>query len=330
MRIECPSCNYSAEVSKEKVPPMGGDTKCPRCSTGFFVAPAEPVTPEISSTLMNCPKCGCEQEPSETCANCGLIYAKHRAAVRSVTQVAPVVEGQRIGQEIHPSLKPARPFDMFQGVLFACGVVATVYGLKRGIALIALEEKFHLISSKMGFLNLAYSCVLPSIGIAELILFVLIVYSYKKRKSHSQHSNFGIINRAAVKFSIRITALFMIAFTVLAGIATTFEHDEGAMAVFLCIFIVLLLLVPLSICNLLKKISNDFVIWLLTAVAITVEVASYKTLKPIVLFARHTPLWMHNLQVQLWRTTPLILLVFLFMELCLTLKNFRLERAPKG
>lgn len=331
MRIECPSCNYFAEVNNEKVPPMRGDTKCPRCSAVFFVAPTEPETPEIPSALLNCPKCNFEQEPSETCVNCGVIYAKHKTAARSVTKVAPFVERREIGQETHDSSNQPKPFDTFQRVLLACGFVATLYSLKRGIDLMALEEKFrekyHLIPSKMGFLNRAYSCVLPSIGIAEFILLVLIVYSYKKRKLLSQYGNLGLINRAEVKNTIWNTALFLMVFTVIAGIATTFEHDEGAMAVFLCIFIGLLLLVPLFICYLLKKISNNLVIWLLTAVAIAVEVGSFITLKPIILFARHTLLWLHDLQVQFWRTTPLIVLVFLFMELYLTLKDLRLKKA---
>ena len=43
----------------------------------------------------------------------------------------------------------------------------------------ALEEKFrdkyHHIPSKMGFLNRAYSCVLPTIAIAESIFLIIIV-----------------------------------------------------------------------------------------------------------------------------------------------------------
>lgn len=312
---------------------MGGNTRCPRCSTVFFVAPAEPETPEIPSARMDCPKCGFEQEPSEACVNCGLIYAKHRTAALPITRAESVVDRQRMGQKTHLIVKPG-PFDMFQGVLLTCGVVATVYSLKRGIDLMALEEKFrdkyHLIPSQMGFLNRAYSCVLPTIAIAESIFLILIVYSYKKRKLLSQHGadgDFGIIHRNEVNNAIRNIALFLMAFSVIAGIATTFEHDEGAMAIFLCIFIGMLLLVPLFICYLLKKTSNDFVIWPLTAVAIAAEVASLTTLKPIVAFAHRTPVWLHDLQVQFWRTTPLIVLVFLSVELYLTLRDYRLKKA---
>lgn len=304
MLIECPSCKYSADVSKEKVPPTGGNTKCPRCSTVFFVTAAEPKTPEIPS-----------------------------AAARPITQAKHVVDRQRMGQESHRTWKQTGPFDMFQGMLLACGVVAMGFSLRMGMSVMAWEEKFlekyQLVPFKMGFLNRAYSCVLPTIAIAESIFLVLIVYSYKKRKLLSQHgasADFGIIQKNEVKNAIRNIALFLMAFSVITGIATTYEHDEGAMAIFLCIFIGLLLLVPLFICYLLKKLSNRYAIWLLTAVAIAAEVASFTTLKPIFAFVHSTPLWMHYLQDRLWSVTPMIILVCLSMELYWTLRDFRLHQ----
>jgi predicted Zn finger-like uncharacterized protein len=74
MKIHCPSCGYSAEVDPAKTPPNGTKAKCPRCF-GHFI-----ITPENVTETITCPKCGQEQEPSESCSRCGIIYGKYRAA----------------------------------------------------------------------------------------------------------------------------------------------------------------------------------------------------------------------------------------------------------
>ncbi|ACH38728.1 protein of unknown function, MJ0042_CXXC and DUF2157-containing [Citrifermentans bemidjiense Bem] len=79
MRIECPSCQFAADVDPAKVPTKGANTKCPRCSNVFFVGPAEPVAMQDTSASIVCPKCGVEQPAAESCASCGIFYEKYRA-----------------------------------------------------------------------------------------------------------------------------------------------------------------------------------------------------------------------------------------------------------
>lgn len=78
MKVECPSCHFSADMAAEKVPAKGTNATCPRCSTVFFVPPAETAA-DASSVSMTCPKCGFVQDVAERCARCGIIFEKYRA-----------------------------------------------------------------------------------------------------------------------------------------------------------------------------------------------------------------------------------------------------------
>ncbi|MCM2266071.1 MAG: zinc-ribbon domain-containing protein [Desulfuromonadales bacterium] len=50
MKIECPSCHFSADVDAARIPPKGANTRCPRCATAFRVVPDATPAP-ISPTL---------------------------------------------------------------------------------------------------------------------------------------------------------------------------------------------------------------------------------------------------------------------------------------
>jgi predicted Zn finger-like uncharacterized protein len=80
MRIECPGCHYSAEVDPAKIPHGGATAKCPRCAAVFAVAPPAPAGLPDTPQLVTCPKCGAEQDASERCGLCGIVYAKYRLA----------------------------------------------------------------------------------------------------------------------------------------------------------------------------------------------------------------------------------------------------------
>jgi predicted Zn finger-like uncharacterized protein len=80
MKIECPSCHFSAEVDA-KIPLNGCNTKCPRCATVFFITP--PVTDssnDNAAAAIKCPKCGWMGNEKEKCSRCGIIFSKIRAA----------------------------------------------------------------------------------------------------------------------------------------------------------------------------------------------------------------------------------------------------------
>ncbi len=80
MRIECPSCHFSAEVNPAQIPATGANAKCPRCSLVFFFSPTEPGTSNDKPATVICPKCGAEQDAAENCARCGIFYSKYRPA----------------------------------------------------------------------------------------------------------------------------------------------------------------------------------------------------------------------------------------------------------
>ena len=92
MRIECPSCHFSAEVDSEKIPPKGANTRCPRCKEVFFVTPREPVILNDDPAKLICPKCDFEQDAAESCARCGIIYEKFRAAEERRQMAASAID----------------------------------------------------------------------------------------------------------------------------------------------------------------------------------------------------------------------------------------------
>src|SRR6266567_4925724 len=111
MRIECPSCHFSAEVDSVKIPPGGANTKCPRCLTFFFVAPADPVILTDDPATVICPKCGVEQDATDSCSRCGIIYEKYWAAekrrqlVAGATEEEPVMEATPLPAAAHGSFR---------------------------------------------------------------------------------------------------------------------------------------------------------------------------------------------------------------------------------
>jgi len=83
MRIECPSCHYSAETDSSRIPTSGASATCPRCKGVFFVKPTEPAAPQDYPENVVCPKCGAEQEAAASCGLCGLVFEKYRAAAEN-------------------------------------------------------------------------------------------------------------------------------------------------------------------------------------------------------------------------------------------------------
>lgn len=80
MKIECPSCHYSAEADSARIPPEGASTRCPRCSSVFLVTQPEPATPDNEPEKVSCPKCGAWQDAAESCGLCGIVFEKYRPA----------------------------------------------------------------------------------------------------------------------------------------------------------------------------------------------------------------------------------------------------------
>lgn len=94
MKIECPSCHFSAEVDSARIPPKDTNATCPKCSTVFLVTPPEPVTPNDEPEKIICPTCGAWQDTATICGLCGIVFEKQLTAVkqRQMTSVSTEME----------------------------------------------------------------------------------------------------------------------------------------------------------------------------------------------------------------------------------------------
>lgn len=94
MKIECPSCHFSAEVDSARIHPKGANTRCPKCTTAFFITPTEPVSPNNEPEKLSCPKCGAWQDASTICGLCGIVFEKYHTAEkqREISTVSTKIE----------------------------------------------------------------------------------------------------------------------------------------------------------------------------------------------------------------------------------------------
>ena len=82
MKIECPHCRLTGQVSDASVPAEGRHMECPRCKKAFFVEKS--VTASWADTLTDCPHCGYSNfsgERFDICPTCGLVakdYSEQR------------------------------------------------------------------------------------------------------------------------------------------------------------------------------------------------------------------------------------------------------------
>jgi len=90
MNVTCPSCLAEGLIDNSKLPPEGRSITCPKCATRFLIhteiperVPATTATPP--EDRMTCPKCGLDQEKSESCHACGVIIEKFlRRSTRNI------------------------------------------------------------------------------------------------------------------------------------------------------------------------------------------------------------------------------------------------------
>lgn len=90
MKIECPNCKLTGQVSDINIPPEGRTMDCPRCKTSFFVK--KTLTANWADTVTDCPECGFSTfsaERFDICPQCGLVvknyHQKQKPAARKVT-----------------------------------------------------------------------------------------------------------------------------------------------------------------------------------------------------------------------------------------------------
>jgi len=84
MEITCPECNFSRTVDAAKVPERPAKVTCPKCRREFTFTKGAQSPP---AEQISCPACGLNQAAGESCAGCGVIYAKFQA--RQATNSQP-------------------------------------------------------------------------------------------------------------------------------------------------------------------------------------------------------------------------------------------------
>lgn len=96
MNINCPTCDFSSEISDERLPAVTFQARCPRCRNSFSVTRGMPPAQEnpaeagLQEHAFECPKCSARQAPGDVCVSCGVVFSKLRPPeVNSVDITAP-------------------------------------------------------------------------------------------------------------------------------------------------------------------------------------------------------------------------------------------------
>ena len=103
MKIECPHCQLTGQVSDASVPTEGRQMECPRCKASFHVEKS--VTASWADTLTDCPKCGYSNfsgERFDICPDCGLV-AKDYNAQRARQGAARPAPREAEGPAVRPA-----------------------------------------------------------------------------------------------------------------------------------------------------------------------------------------------------------------------------------
>jgi predicted Zn finger-like uncharacterized protein len=78
MKATCPSCQAVFTINDSKIPEKGCHARCPKCQNRFFLQKEPPVKNKTAPIKkITCPKCGFSQPKSETCLECGIVFAKY-------------------------------------------------------------------------------------------------------------------------------------------------------------------------------------------------------------------------------------------------------------
>ena len=83
MKITCPECGLSGQVSDANIPDEGRNMVCPRCRCTFPVQ--RPAPANWADSLTDCPECGYTDFTGvrfDVCPKCGLIASEYKERVR--------------------------------------------------------------------------------------------------------------------------------------------------------------------------------------------------------------------------------------------------------
>jgi len=101
MKIECPNCKLTGQVSDANIPPEGRGMECPRCKASFFVQ--KQAAANWADTVTDCPECGFStftDERFDICPKCGLVVKDFKA--KGEKEPAPAESAARPGAGERP------------------------------------------------------------------------------------------------------------------------------------------------------------------------------------------------------------------------------------
>ncbi len=115
MKIQCPKCQLSGQISDANVPAEGMNMDCPRCKTSFYVK--KETTANWKDTATECPVCRFStfsEERFDICPTCGLVIKDYNEK-KGKGGVAPAkpapVKTSRQGDKLDPAEVSRRAAD---------------------------------------------------------------------------------------------------------------------------------------------------------------------------------------------------------------------------
>lgn len=106
MKIQCPSCQLSGQISDANVPAEGMNMDCPRCKTSFYVK--KESTANWKDTATECPVCQFStfsEERFDICPTCGLVikdYNEKKGKGGGAPARSAPVRASRQGEKLDP------------------------------------------------------------------------------------------------------------------------------------------------------------------------------------------------------------------------------------
>jgi len=104
MKIHCPNCQLSGQISDVSVPPEGLNMECPRCKSSFFIR--KEATASWHDTSTDCPVCKFStfsEERFDICPKCGLVIKEYneQKGKRGVSSAPPAGRAPRQHEAIN-------------------------------------------------------------------------------------------------------------------------------------------------------------------------------------------------------------------------------------
>ncbi len=111
MKIECPHCHLTGEVSDLEVPVEGRHMDCPRCNTSFTVKrQTKSWSPDAMNTCPSCSFSTFSEETFDVCPQCGLIGKEYNDRLRKRREEEQLKrDAARLHQKFAPVIPPPPP-----------------------------------------------------------------------------------------------------------------------------------------------------------------------------------------------------------------------------